>query len=221
MEDIIVHLPRFAAATWLTVWLFATVMALSTACGALLGILAEVTGRIVRWPLAVYSWVFRGLPDLVVLLACYLVLPAVGVDLGSIGSAILGLTLIGTAFQFEMFRAGFAAIDPRQFEAARALGIPLSAAIRRIVLPQVARIIVKPWITYAAGKVKGLSIASAIAVMEVMAVTRQTIAVTDHPFLLILFAAAIYGTIASVLMTVDVLYTRYAQRRYGLGRREA
>jgi His/Glu/Gln/Arg/opine family amino acid ABC transporter permease subunit len=219
MDEILIHLPRYLNATWLTIWMFTVVMVASTAIGGVCAFLAETVMPLLRIPFGVYSWVFRGLPELVVLLFCYLGLPFLGIDLGAIGSALLGLIIVSVAYQYEIFRGGIAAIDTRQFEAARALGIPLGTVLRRIILPQVVMTIVRPWVTFAAGDVKGLSITSAVAVMEVMAVTRQTIAITEKPFLFILIAALIYGTIASALMVAELVISRRIERRYGVGAR--
>lgn len=215
MDVIVGQWPRFMAAAWLTIWMFAVVSLLSTLLGAALAIASSVAGRWLTAPLAIYSWVFRGLPELVVLLACYLALPLAGVDLGSIGAAILGFTLVCTAFQMEIFRAGLAAVDRRLFEAARALGMGWPLMMRRIVMPQVLRIVVTPWVTFLAGNVKAFALASAISVTEIMMVTRQSLAISSDPFTLILLAGAIYATIASVLMIGEVLLTRHMNRRYG------
>jgi His/Glu/Gln/Arg/opine family amino acid ABC transporter permease subunit len=221
MHVIIAQLPRFAAATWLTIWMFAVVTLISTVAGAALAVAADRLGRPVSTPLAIYCWVFRGVPELVVLLACYLALPAAGIDISPIGAALLGLSLIGIAFLVEIFRGGLAAIDRRQIEAARSLGMSWRLAMRRIVLPQVVRIVLPAWTTFLAGFVKAFAVTSAIAVIEVMALTRQLIAISNQPFLLILFASAIYAAIASVLMIAELLLARRFARRYGLGRRMA
>ncbi|SEQ22012.1 polar amino acid transport system permease protein [Faunimonas pinastri] len=208
MDVIVAQFPRFLAATWLTIWMFALVTVLSTIIGAALAILSEAAGKAVSVPLAIFSWVFRGLPELVVLLACYLALPAAGLDLGPVGSAILGFTLIGIAYQAEIFRAGLASVDPKLFEATRALGMNWRLTMRRIVFPQVVRTVLPAWATFSAGNVKAFAVASAIAVTEVMAVTRQSIAMSNQPFLLILVAAGIYAAIASILMVLEVLVSR-------------
>lgn len=218
MDVILAQWPRFLAATWLTIWMFAVVTVISTLAGAALAIAADRIGRPVSVPLAIYSWIFRGAPELVVLLACYLALPAAGIEVSSIGAAILGLSLIATAFIAEIVRGGLAAIDRRQLEAARSLGMGWRLAMRRIVLPQVVRIILPAWTTFLAGFVKALAVTSAIAVAEIMAVTRQSIALTKQPFVLILFAAAIYAAISSVLMIAEVVLARRFANRYGLGR---
>lgn len=215
MDVIVSQLPRFIDATWLTIWMFAVVTFVSTILGASLAILANAAGRGAGIPLAVYTWVFRGLPELVVLLFCYLALPTLGLDLGSIGSALLAFTLVGTAFQAEIFKAGLSAVDPRMIEAARALGMSWQLRLRRVVLPQVFRIVVPPWATFLAGNIKAFALASAVAVTEIMFVTRQSLAISRDPFTLILFAGVIYGAIASALMLLELVLTRHIIRRYG------
>lgn len=71
------------------------------------------------------------------------------------------------------------------------------------------------WATFSAGNVKALAVASAISVTEVMAVTRQALAISNQPFVLILLAAGIYAVIASALMLVEVVATRRFARRFG------
>ncbi|QQA41976.1 ABC transporter permease subunit [Pelagovum pacificum] len=192
--------------------MFLLITAIATALGLTLAVLTE--GRRARL-LSVYTWVFRGLPELVVLLFCYLALPYLGVDLGSIGSALLAFVLIGIAFHAEIFRASLRSIDPRLREASRALGMGRGLALRRVVLPQMARIAVTPWATFLAGNVKMLSLASAISVGEVMMVTRQSLAISQDPLTLILFAGVVYATIASAVMVGETLLSGWMRRRYG------
>jgi His/Glu/Gln/Arg/opine family amino acid ABC transporter permease subunit len=217
MDVLVAQFPRFVAATWLTLWLFGLTTALSTLIGAALAIAADAGGRAIAIPLAIYCWVFRGLPELIVLLACYLALPMAGLDLGAIGAAILGFTLIGIAYQAEIFRSVLATVDPRLLEATRALGMGWALTMRRIVLPQVTRAALPAWAAFSAGNVKGLAVASAISVTEVMAVTRQTLAISKQPFVLILVSAGIYAAIASLLMLLELVTTRRLARRYGIG----
>lgn len=219
MDVVFAQLPRFLNAVWTTIWIFAVVSLLSTLIGAAIVIMSDAWGRWLSMPASIYTWIFRGLPELVVLFACYLALPQIGISLSPAYAAVLAFTLIGVAFQIEIFRAGIASVDARQFEAARALGIGWGLAMRRLILPQVARAIVPPWITYAAGALKAMSLASAIAVTEVMFVTRQTMAISSQPFTLILFVAALYSALVSILLIAEHFISRHYARRYGLARR--
>ena len=215
--DLIISLwPRFLDATLLTLGIFVIVSLMSTTIGLLAALTTIAAGRWFTVLLAAYGWVFRGVPELVILLFCYLALPQLGLQIGPIGAAVLGFTLISTAYEIEIFRSGLAGVHRGQFEAARALGIPLPSVLRRIVLPQVIRIVATPWITYATGSIKRISIASAVAVTEIMQVTKQAIAFSHQPFRLILFAAILYATMASALMIAEIVVARRFKRRFGL-----
>lgn len=215
VDQVLTFAPRLVDATALTLWLFAVTSALSTLIGAALAVLASAIGPAVSWPLAAYSWFMRGLPELVVLLGCYLLLPYAGLDVGPIGAAVIGFTAIGAAYEAEIFRAGLAAVPPGQYEASRALGMPPTVYWRRIVLPQVIRIVAGPWITYATGSIKRISIASAVAVSEIMHVTKQAISVTNRPFTFIVIAVVLYGGMASLLMIAEWSIGRRYDRMFG------
>ncbi len=215
MDVLLQQLPRFLSALWLTLWMFALVTVMSTIIGAALAIFADRYGRPVAAALRIYSWIFRGVPELVVLLICYLALPYAGIDLGSVGSAILAFTLVGVAFQSEIFRAGLSTIDARMIEAARGLGMNWWLMTRRVIIPQVLRVSVPSWATFLAGNVKAFALASAIAVTEIMTVTRQAMAISKDPFTLLLFAGFLYGVIASALMILEIVVSRYLNHRYG------
>ncbi len=213
MDVLATQMPRFLQAIWLTIWLFALIATVSTLLGLVLALF--VNGPRGRHALSVYTWIFRGLPELVVLLFCFLALPRIGIDLGAIGSAFLAFVLIGTAFHAEIFRAGLAAIDPRLIETSRSLGMGRMLMLRRVIIPQLARISVTPWATFLAGNVKMLSLASAVSVGEVMMVTRQSLAISSDPMTLILFAGAVYAAMASVVMVAELLLSGLMRRRYG------
>jgi His/Glu/Gln/Arg/opine family amino acid ABC transporter permease subunit len=202
-------LPRFLEAAWLTLQIFVVVSALGTVAGLAVALLERgAAGRVLRPLAATYSWVFRATPELVVLLFCFLGLPSLGIEIGPLAAAILGFTLIGAAYEYEVFRGALRAVPAGQYEAARALGIPWPSMMRRIVLPQVLRIAVTPWVTYATGSVKRISIASAVAVSEIMYVTKQAISFTNASFEFILLATLLYGTMASAMMLLERVLAR-------------
>ncbi|MFC5737132.1 ABC transporter permease subunit [Sinirhodobacter huangdaonensis] len=213
MDVLITQMPRFLAAIWLTLWMFALIVAISTLAGLVLALLGARRGQGFGRVLSVATWLLRGVPELVVLLFCFLALPAAGLDLGANGSAILAFSLIGTAFIAEIFRAALSAVDPRLIEAARALGMGRFLRLLRVVLPLVMRTALTPWATYLAGAVKMLSLASAISVGEVMMVTRQSLAISTDPMALILFAGAVYAAIASIVMLLETGANRWLARR--------
>jgi len=100
-----------------------------------------------RWLATAYVEFFRGLPALVVILAC-----GFGVPIafnwqppgGLIGAGLLGLIMVTAAYMAETLRAGIQAVPKGQTEAARSLGMSNGRTILTIVLPQAFRIVIPP-----------------------------------------------------------------------------
>jgi polar amino acid transport system substrate-binding protein len=111
--------------------------------GLLLGMALAVAGisraRWLRWPARVYTDIFRGLPEVVIILLIGLgVGPVVGGLTGNnpypLGIAALGL--MAAAYVGEIFRSGIQSVEPGQLEASRALGFSYPSSMRLVVVPQ-------------------------------------------------------------------------------------
>ncbi|OBB58566.1 amino acid ABC transporter permease [Mycobacterium sp. 852013-51886_SCH5428379] len=114
--------------------------------GLVLGMALAVAGisrsRLLRWPARVYTDIFRGLPEVVIILLIGLGLgPVVGGLTGynpfPLGIAALGL--MAAAYIGEIFRSGIQSVEAGQLEASRALGFSYSSSMRLIVIPQGVR----------------------------------------------------------------------------------
>lgn len=113
-----------------------------------------------------YVEVFRAVPVLTQLFIIYFGLATIGIKLSPIPAAILGFGLNGGAYLTEVFRAGIEAIDRGQTEAALSIGMTRLMALRYIVLPQAARVVLPPIANFAIGLLKDTSLASAVAAPE-------------------------------------------------------
>ena len=111
--------------------------------GLVLGMALAVAGisrhRWLRWPARVYTDIFRGLPEVVIILLIGLgVGPIVGGLTGNnpypLGIAALGL--MAAAYVGEIFRSGIQSVEPGQLEASRALGFSYPSSMRLVVVPQ-------------------------------------------------------------------------------------
>jgi polar amino acid transport system substrate-binding protein len=111
--------------------------------GLVLGMVLAIAGisnsRWLRWPARVYTDVFRGLPEVVIILIIGMGIgPLVGGLTNNnpypLGIAALGL--MAAAYIGEILRSGIQSVDPGQLEASRALGFSYSAAMRLVVIPQ-------------------------------------------------------------------------------------
>nr|WP_041782356.1 ABC transporter substrate-binding protein/permease [Mycolicibacterium chubuense] len=110
--------------------------------GMALAVAGISTSRWLRWPARVYTDIFRGLPEVVIILLIGLgVGPVVGQLTGNnpypLGIAALGL--MAAAYVGEIFRSGIQSVDPGQLEASRALGFSYSTSMRLVVIPQGVR----------------------------------------------------------------------------------
>ncbi len=99
--------------------------------------------RWLRWPARVYTDIFRGLPEVVIILLIGLGIgPVVGGLTGNnppypLGIAALGL--MAAAYIGEIFRSGIQSVDAGQLEASRALGFSYTSSMRLVVVPQGVR----------------------------------------------------------------------------------
>lgn len=193
----------FLVAIGLTLFLFVVPGLIGLVLGCVLSLIERRRIAVVNVAIGAYSWTFRGLPELIVLLFCYLGLPQIGVTLSPLLAATLGFSLVAVAYQYEIIRAGILAVDRHQFVSADALGLPPWRIWWRIIGPQALRIIAPPYLTYMAGALKRTSIASAVAVIEVTGLTQRLILATQKPLDLIAIAFLIYFALSSVLLAVE------------------
>ena len=111
--------------------------------GLILGMGLAIAGisrsRWLRWPARIYTDIFRGLPEVVIILLIGLGIgPVVGSLTGNnpypLGIAALGL--MAGAYIGEIFRSGIQSVEAGQMEASRALGFSYSASMQLVVVPQ-------------------------------------------------------------------------------------
>lgn len=139
----------------------------------------------------VYIDIFRAAPVLVVLILIYFALPFIGISLSSWSSAILALSVVMSAYSAEVFRSGIESIPKGQFEAAAALGLPFVIVLRKIVLPQAFRVVVAPTTSNCVSMFKDTSLASTVALPELLKEANNAQALYANPSPLIA-AAVIY-----------------------------
>jgi His/Glu/Gln/Arg/opine family amino acid ABC transporter permease subunit len=87
-----------------------------------------------------YVGLFRGTPVVVQLLvAYYVVLPLLNVNMPSINVCVLVFGLNSGAYVSEIMRGGILSVDPGQLEAARATGLSYSVSMLKVVVPQAVK----------------------------------------------------------------------------------
>ena len=151
-------------------------MAVTAMAGALVLASAQAIIRIFRLPVidqlvALFISFFRGTPLLVQLFLFYYGLPRVVSALTSIDgvtAAIIGLTLHFSAYMAESIRAAILGVDRSQWEASEAIGMTRGQMLRRIILPQAARIAAPTLMNYFIDIIKSTSLAFTLGVTEMM-----------------------------------------------------
>ena len=87
-----------------------------------------------------YVSVFRGTPIVVqLLLFYYVMLPLMEIKISGVQVSLLVFGLNSGAYISEIMRSGIQAVDPGQMEAGRAVGLPFSVAMIKIIIPQAVK----------------------------------------------------------------------------------
>ena len=137
-----------------------------------------------------------------------------GVRLPDFESAIVAFVLNYAAYFCEIFRAGIQAIPQGQYEAAHTLGMNYVQTMRRIILPQVIRIILPPISNETITLVKDTSLVYVLAMNDLMRTARNLVQrdFSITPFIV----AAVFYLAATLVLTVlferlEKHFSRYAQ----------
>ncbi len=182
--------------------------------------------RWVRAPLAVYVELVRGTPLLLQLYSMFYLLPpmltwlqmqGIWVPIQSLTpfqAGILGLAVNYSAYEAENYRAGLLAIPRGQMEAALALGMSRFTAIRRIIIPQAARLVIPPVTNDFIALFKDTSVCSAIQITELTRKYNELYNFNrDYIVELVFITAGLY-----LLMSYPfAILARWLERRWSLG----
>ncbi|MCW6510858.1 amino acid ABC transporter permease [Lichenifustis flavocetrariae] len=185
------HLPEVieAAGTTLMIW------AAGAFCGLALGFLVALGRRYGPAPLAVLLGVIvellRGTPFLVQLFLLYFGGPFIGLSLDPIPAGVLGLTCYAAAYYSEILRAGFDGVPAGHVEAAACVGFSGWQTIRRIILPEMAVLVMPALVNMTILLLKETAVLSIITVPELTMVT-SAIGSESYAFVEALFLLALF-----------------------------
>lgn len=131
-------------------------------------------------------------------------------------AAVIGFTLSVGAYASEVVRAAILSISKGQWEAAYSVGMSRVQALRRVILPQAARVSVPPLANSFISLVKDTSLAAGITYVEMFRTAQQITATTYEPLLLYSEAALFYLLFCSVLSglqsRLEKRFDRYTAR---------
>ena len=201
----------------LTLQLAAASMVLALILACLLAVI-----RVLRMPVLdplvrVFISFFRGTPLLVQLFLFYYGLPqllAALVAIDAVAATILGLTLHFAAYMAESIRAAILGVDRSQTEAALSVGMTRGQAMRRIVLPQAARIAAPTLMNYFIDMIKSTSLAFTLGVTELMGAAQKEAAGSFRYLEAFIAVALIYWAVVELLSFGQRRLERVLNRAY-------
>ncbi|WPP42642.1 amino acid ABC transporter permease [Paenibacillus hunanensis] len=192
----------------LTIFSFALglILAVLTALARLSSVFA------IRQVARFYVWIIRGTPLLVQLAIIFYGLPSIGIEFDPFNAALIGFSLSVGAYGSEIVRAAIESIPKGQWEAAYSIGMTRAQALRRVILPQAARVSVPPLGNSFISLVKDTSLAGTVTYVELYRTSEQIVATTYEYLLVYSEAAVIYLIFTTVLSALqNILEKRLAR----------
>ena len=202
MDYIISIIPQMLLGTVDTLRLFFITIVLAIPLGILLAFCRVSSFKILRNVVAAYVYVLRGTPLMLQLLFVYFGLPfipVIGIHLDDFPAAVLAFVLNYGAYFCEIFRAGIQAIPKGQYEAAKTLGMNYVQTMKRIILPQVFKIILPPVSNETITLVKDTSLIYVLAMNDLLRTTRNLV---QRDFNIMPFVvAAVFYLVMTLILT--------------------
>lgn len=132
--------------------------------------------------------------------------------LGQFSTAVVGLTLVQSAYTAEIIRGGFLGVDHGQYEAAAALGLPAGRRTLRIILPQALRTILPAGFNEIISLAKGTAMVYVLAMPELFYTIQMIYNRTQEVIPLLMVGAVWYLVITSILSLIQHLVERALAR---------
>lgn len=134
-------MPSLLEGVKLTILLFAIVIIVSVPLGFILAIPRVFANKFIQRIIAFYIFVMRGSPLMLQLMIVFFGLPYIGISLDRFSAALFAFIINYTAYLAEIFRGGIASVSKGQYESIEVLGIGRLRGFRRIIFPQVLKIV--------------------------------------------------------------------------------
>ena len=136
--------------------------------GLVLALMMGTKNRLYKWALICFVDFFRAVPPLVLLIFIYSGLPFAGINIPPFAAVCLGFMLNNSAYYAEIYRAGIESIGAGQMEAARSTGLNNTQSMIYVISPQATRNVLPDLLSNTIEVVKLTSIASVVAMQELL-----------------------------------------------------
>ena len=178
-------------------------LVLAFALGAVIAVLKVLPCRPLRLLLDFYTSIFRGIPLIVLLFIAYFATPQLtGFKISMFAASVLTLGLNGSATVSETLRGGIEGVDAGQYDASRALALPYTTMMARIIIPQALRSVAPALVNEVITVLKSSSLVATIGLMDMMRAAQSVQALTYRAFEPFIVVAVIYYVIVMCLTAV-------------------
>ena len=192
----------------------------------LIGAAAKISNnRIAQNIASTYTVIFRGTPEILVLLLVYfgsaialtsiaqLIDPSIKfVDIPPFWAGAFAIALVVGSYATETFRGAFRGVDQGLIEAARALGISNFKTFVYIQIPEMWRLALPAFGNHMLSLIKDTALISIIGLNETMFVAQQAYGSTGKPFTMYIMVGAIYLTFSTVITLTVMMLEKNANR---------
>lgn len=194
---------RFWGGLAVTLEVTGAALVLAFALGAVIAVLKVLPCRPLRLLLDFYTSVFRGIPLIVLLFIAYFATPQLtGFKISMFAASVLTLGLNGSATVSETLRGGIEGVDAGQYDASRALALPYTTMMARIIIPQALRSVAPALVNEVITVLKSSSLVATIGLMDMMRAAQSVQALTYRAFEPFIVVAVIYYVIVMCLTAV-------------------
>jgi len=214
IDFILKNIPLYIKATQLTLTLAFWGVVLSVLIGFICSLIIYYKVKVLRHIVSGYIELSRNTPLLIQLFFLYYGLPKMGIKLEAYTCAVISLAFLGGSYMAEAFRSGFEAVNKIQIESGLSIGLTKTQLIRYVILPQAFTVAIPALGANAIFILKETSIVSAIALADLMFVTKDLIGMyykTTEALVMLVGAYLIILLPLSLLLTLIERRVRYAE----------
>jgi len=207
-------LPLYREAAWITLKLAFWGILISLIIGLVSSLILYFKVKAVRNIIQVYIEISRNTPLIIQLFFLYFGLTKLGITLSENACAIIGLSFLGGSYMAESFRSGLEAVGKTQIESGLSIGLSKIQLVRYVILPQAFSISIPSIGANCIFLLKETSIVGAIAVVDLMNVTKDLIGMyyqTSEALFMLVAAYLIMILPLSLLLTWLERKVRYAE----------
>ncbi|AFU19933.1 amino acid ABC transporter permease [Actinobacillus suis] len=205
-------IPRFIDAAIITLQLSFWGILLSLVFGLLIAIVTAYQVKPFYGLTRGYIELSRNTPLLIQLFFLYYGLPKIGIKWDGFTCGIIALVFLGASYMAEALRAGLLAVPKGQTEAAKAIGLNRFQVFRYVIFPQAWAVSIPAIGANVLFLIKETSVISAVAVAELMFVTKDIIGMDykTNEALFLLFASYLV-----ILLPISLLARHFENKARG------